>query len=305
MTDPVYLDYNATIPLDPRVMSAMEPWFVDHTGKRDQAFATVDQAREQIASLLDCEAGEVCFTTGATEANNLSMVGLREFAERTGRRHIVSTSIEHPSVLEPFKQLQRDGFEIDLVPVDASGRVEVNRIADLLRPDTLSVSVMHANHETGVLQPVSEVAELLIVQETFLHTDATQTFGKDIDELRSLDADLNSISGHKIFGPQGIGALVVRGSAAEFKLMDSLWTRGQFSGQDSVPVALAVGLGTAAAIAKKEHQTRRDHVFNVRRQFLAELENVEHSINGDAQHCQPHVLNVSFHEIDSEALMIA
>ena len=265
-SDPVYLDYNATTPMDPRVLEAMIPWFLipSNAGSRTHSYGqkakdAVENARRQIADLLGAQPEEVFFTSGATESNNLAILGLAEYGERTGRRHIISTAIEHKSVLEPLDRMRQLGFEVDLAPVTSGGYVEPETIQRLLRPDTLLVSVMHANNETGILQPIHEISELLHGRETLFHTDAAQTFGKEVNELRSLKADMVSVSGHKIYGPQGIGAMLVRRRGAQKRPVQPLvFGGGQERGlrPGTVPVALSVGLGEALVwLAKSESST--------------------------------------------------
>ena len=313
--EPVYLDYNATTPMDRRVLDVMTPWFLapSNAGSRTHIFGqnakeAVEAARKPIAELLGAQPQEVIFTSGATESNNLAILGLAEYGERTGRRHIISTTIEHKAVLEPLDRMRQLGFEVDLAPVTSGGYVEPETIQKLLRPDTLLVSVMHANNETGILQPVHAISELLHGTPTLFHTDAAQTFGKEVNELRSLKADMVSISGHKIYGPQGIGALLVRRRGAEKRPVQPLvFGGGQERGlrPGTVPVALAVGLGEAARLASLEWETRRAQAIEVREQLLRDLQAVEHHINGNPSRCQPHVLNVSFPGLDSEAFMLA
>lgn len=313
-SDPVYLDYNATTPMDPRVLQAMLPWFLtpSNSGSRTHTYGqrakeAVENARRQVAELLNAPPEEVFFTSGATESNNIAILGLAEFGARTGRRHIVSTAIEHKAVLEPLDRMRQLGFEVDLAPVTSGGYVEPETIQRLLRPDTLLVSVMHANNETGILQPVHAISELLWGTETLFHTDAAQTFGKEVIELKSLKADLVSISGHKIYGPQGIGALLVRRRGAQKRPVQPLiFGGGQERGvrPGTVPVALTVGLGEAARLASLEWSTRRAAALKIREQLLHDLQGVAYQINGDPSRCQPHVLNVSFLGIDSEALML-
>ncbi len=314
-SDPVYLDYNATTPMDPRVLEAMTPWFLapSNSGSRTHVFGqrakdAVENARRQIAELLNAPPEEVFFTSGATESNNIAILGLVEYGQRTGRKHIVSTAIEHKAVLEPLDCMQQLGFEVELAPVTTGGFVEPDTIGKLLRPDTLLVSVMHANNETGVLQPVHEIGELLRGSETLFHSDAAQTFGKEVPALANLSADFISISGHKIYGPQGIGALLVRRRRGQPRRLNPLvFGGGQERGlrAGTVPVALAVGLGEAARLAELEWKTRQAAALQNREQLLRDLQAVEHRINGDPTRCQPHVLNVSFPGIDSEALMLA
>ena len=313
--EPIYLDYNATTPLDSRVLEAMTPWFLtpSNSGSRTHSYGqkakdAVENARQQIAELFNAPPEEVFFTSGATESNNLAILGLAEHAERTGRRHILSTAIEHKAVLEPLDRMKQLGFEIELCPVTPGGYVEPESIQRRLRPDTLLVSVMHANNETGILQPVHEIAELLRGTETLLHTDAAQTFGKEVPALRSLKADMVSISGHKIHAPQGIGALLVRRRGMQKRAVQPLvFGGGQERGlrPGTVPVALAVGLGEAARLAGLEWEARRAAALRLRDQLLRDLQAVEHHVNGDPTRCLPHVLNVSFPGLDSEALMMA
>lgn len=313
--DSVYLDYNATTPLDPRVLAMMTPWFLapSNAGSRTHSYGqrakdAVENSRRQIAELLNSPPEEIFFTSGATESNNLAILGLAEYGERTGRRHIISTAIEHKAALEPLDRMRQLGFEVELAPVTSGGFVEPETIQRMLRPDTLLVSVMHANNETGILQPVHAISELLRGTDAWFHTDAAQTFGKEVSDLRSLKADLVSISSHKIYGPQGVGALLVRRRGAQKRALQPLvFGGGQERGlrPGTVPVALAVGLGEAARLAGSEWETRRAAALQTREQLLHDLQAVEYRINGDPARCQPHVLNVSFPGLDSEAFMMA
>ncbi|MCY2991743.1 MAG: aminotransferase class V-fold PLP-dependent enzyme [Planctomycetota bacterium] len=313
---PLYLDYNATTPLDPRVFEAMKEWYLGppgNAGSRTHVYGqrakdAVETARKQVADVIGAKAEEIFFTSGATESNNLAILGLTAYGERSGRKHIISTAIEHKAVLEPLAEMQRRGFEVELAPVTSGGYVEPDSIRDRLRRDTLLVSVMHANNETGVVQPVHEIAKLIAGSETYFHTDGAQTFGKDVDELRSLPCDFISISAHKIHGPQGIGALYVRRRGGTPRSLDPLVHGG---GQErglrpgTLPIALAIGLGEAAKLAAAEHAQRRQWASAVKQRLLSDLQAVEHYINGTPSRCQAHVLNVSFPGVDSEALMMA
>jgi cysteine desulfurase len=313
---PLYLDYNATTPVDPRVFEAMRPWFLEepgNAGSRTHAFGqraneAVERARKQVADLIAAEPEEIIFTSGATESNNLAILGLARHGLDTGRRHVISTAIEHKAVLEPLAQLRKLGFEVELAPVTSGGYVEPEAIRERLRPDTLLVSVMHANNETGVLQPVKEIGELLSAKSTFFHTDAAQTFGKEVETLRQLRCDFISISGHKIYGPKGIGALYVRRREGQKRSLTALlYGGGQERGlrAGTMPVPLAVGLGAAAELAGQEFLQRRHTAAAVKERLLADLAAVEHHVNGDLSRSQSHVLNVSFVGVDSEALMMA
>ena len=301
--------------MDPRVLEAMMPWFLTpaNAGSRTHSYGqnakdAVEKARAQVASVIGAKPEEIFFTSGATESNNIAILGLAQLGESTGRKHIISTAIEHKAVLEPLEEMRRRGFEIDLVAVTTGGYVEPDAIREKLRPDTLLVSVMHANNETGVLQPIHEIAELVRGSETLLHTDAAQTYGKEVETLRDLSCDLSSISGHKIYGPQGIGALCVRRRGVSRRPLDSVvFGGGQERGlrPGTVPVALAVGLGAAAEIAAGEYKARTSTAKRVKEDLLSAIQCVDHQINGDLIRSQPHVLNVSFPGVDSEALMMA
>jgi cysteine desulfurase len=313
MPQPLYLDYNATAPLDLRVFEAMRPYFLEevgNAGSRTHAYGqrakeAVEKARGQVAKLIGARSDEIVFTSGATESNNIVISGLAQHTVASERRHILATAIEHKAVLEPLDRLRAQGFSVELIPVTSGGFVELDSIRKALRPDTLLVSVMHANNETGVLQPVEQVGEMLADTGVFFHVDAAQTFGKEPLALR---CDFLSISGHKIYGPKGIGVLYARRRGGQKRPLVPLQLGG---GQEmglrpgTVPVPLVVGLGEAAALAGQEQQARRVAAARVKEQLLQKFEAVEYQLNGDPERCQPHVLNVSFPGVDSEALMMA
>jgi cysteine desulfurase len=313
---PLYLDYNSTTPLDPRVFDAMKSYFLEEFGNAgsrthvygQRAKEAVERARSQMADLIAAKPEEIIFTSGATEANNLALLGLARHGEQTGRKHILSTAIEHKAVLEPLDRLRELGFEVELAPVTAGGYVEPDAIRARLRPDTLIVSVMHANNETGVLQPVAEIADLLADTKTLFHIDAAQTFGKEVEALRTLRCDLLSISGHKIYGPKGVGVLYARRPSGQRRpLAPLLLGDGQEFGlrPGTLPVPLIVGLGAAAELGGKEHHQRRAAAAQVKQSFLRELGEVEFILNGDVNRTMSHVANVIFPGVDSEALMLS
>jgi cysteine desulfurase len=316
MQRPVYLDYNATTPLDPRVFEAMRPYFLEEVGNAgsrthlygQRAKDAAEAARSQVAALLRARPEEIIFTSGATESNNAVLLGLVRHGLETNRKHVLATAIEHKSVLEPLDRIRELGFEVELVPVTAGGYVEPDAVRGRLRQDTLLVSVMHANNETGVLQPVREISEFLAGTGVLFHVDAAQTFGKEVEILRELRCDFLSISGHKIYGPKGIGALYARRRGAQRRLLTPLmYGGGQEMGlrPGTLPVSLVVGLGAAAALAERECLERRQAAAWVKQWFLQRLAVVEHHFNGDPSRTQSHVLNVSFPGVDSEALMLA
>jgi len=308
----IYLDHNATTPLDERVLAAMAPFLriafgnaasVQHATGRAAADA-VEQARAEVADLLDASPREVVFTSGATEANNLAIKGLALAA--TDRRHLVSCVTEHPAVLEPLAWLGRRGFEVDLVGVDADGVVELAMLERVLRPDTLLVSVMAANNETGTLAPLAEIGRLAHQVGAVFHTDATQLLGQLPLDLDAAQVDLLSLSAHKFYGPKGVGALYVRRRLPvpiEPLLHGGGHERGLRSGTSNV--AGCVGLGAAARLAaEKGHAAAgrlsrlRDELHN---RLAAALDGVR--LNGHASHRLPSTVNLCFAGADADAVM--
>ena len=316
MTDPIYLDCNATTPLEPAVRDAVIQWFADEIGNAGsrtheyglRAKRAVQRAREHVAAVVNASPDEVLFTSGATESNNLAILGLAAHGDRTARRHVVSTSIEHKAVLEPVEALAQRGFDVTLVPPKPSGAVSADSIRAAVRADTLLVSVMHVNNETGVRQPIAEIGRLLNAHDAYFHVDAAQGFGKEIEPLRSARVDLISVSSHKIYGPVGIGALVARRRRFDAPPLAPL---GYGGGQErglrpgTLPTPLIVGLGIAAETALLEHQRRAKACYAIRSLAMQALEPLGVRLHGDPQTTLPHVLNFSVPGIDSEALMLA
>lgn len=313
---PVYLDCNATTPIEPlvrdEVMRFMSEEF-GNAGSRTHEYGTrakraVSRAREQVAEVVKAESDEVIFTSGATESNNIAILGLAQFGEKNERRHIISTQIEHKAVIEPLEFLAKKGFDVDFIPPTSSGGVDPSEIKKALRKDTLLVSVMQANNETGVIQPITEIADILSDHPAYFHVDAAQGFGKEIKELQNQRIDLISISGHKIYAPKGIGALITRRRGYEKLPLQPLMFGG---GQErnlrpgTLPVSLVVGLGTAAELALQNHTKRKEACLTIRHQILDALMPLEPFFNGDLENCLTNTLNLSFSGIDSEALMVA
>lgn len=314
--EPVYLDCNATTPLDPAVREILLR-FLDaeygNAGSRTHEFGVrakqaVQRAREQVAALARCEKDEVIFTSGATESNNLSLLGLKQEGLRRGHRHIIATAIEHKAVLEPLEHLATQGFEVTLLPVDRHGVVSVDALRSALRPDTLLVSVMHVNNETGVVQPLAKVIAALQDHPAFLHVDAAQGFGKCVPDLQHPRIDLMSISGHKLYAPKGVGALIARRRGYErMPLAPLAFGGGQERGlrPGTQPVALIAALGEAAEQASKRYAVRNRHCARIKAAALKALRSVGGSPNGEPDQTVPSTLNISFPGLDSEAMMVA
>ncbi|MBT5873340.1 MAG: cysteine desulfurase DndA [Candidatus Latescibacteria bacterium] len=313
---PVYLDCNATSPMEDAVLEEVMNYMrveYGNSGSRTHSYGldakrAVESARAKVASVVDAEVNEVFFTSGATESNNLAILGLREHAESVGRKHIVSTALEHKAVLEPLEVLERRGYEVSLVRPNSGGWVEPEAIRAVVRDDTVLVSLMHVNNETGIVQCLPELTELLQNHPTYLHVDGAQGFGKDLDGLRDPRIDLISVSGHKIYGPKGIGALIARRRGYEKPPLTPLvFGGGQERGlrPGTLPVALIAGLGVAAELAALHAAEREKQCTEFRRTMLAAIEPLEPVFHGDQARVLPHVVNLSFPGLDSEALMVA
>lgn len=312
----VYLDCAATTPVDPRVAADVLRYINNeygNAGSRTHAFGArakraVEQARDQVAAVVQCTRGEVVFTSGATESNNLAILGLADHARRTGRRHLVSTLIEHHAVLEPLRHLESQGFDLTLVPSTPGGFVDADAIRAACRPDTLLVSVMHVNNETGVIQPIERIAAQLEGHPAYFHVDAAQGFGKEIPALRHPRIDLISISGHKLFAPKGVGALVTRRRDGERPPLSPLMFGG---GQErglrpgTLAVHLIVGLGRAAELAVTEADARATANRRFRERALAALTPLDPILNGDPDRTVPHILNLALPGVDAEEAMEA
>ncbi|MEC9415836.1 MAG: cysteine desulfurase DndA [Pseudomonadota bacterium] len=312
---PVYLDCNATTPLEPEVLEIIHHYLSEeygNSGSRTHLYGhtaskAVETARGEIAKLLTCANDEIIFTSGATESDNLAVLGLARHGFEQNKTHIISTKIEHKAVLEPLEKLQTQGFEVTLVDCDQTGRVLPENIESELRNNTLLVSVMHANNETGVIQPLEKIADLLQQHPAYLHTDAAQGFGKDIEVLKHSGIDLISISGHKIYGPKGIGALAVKRSNNKKIPLDPLMVGG---GQErglrpgTLAVHLIAGLGAAARLAKRDKEQREQANLAFRKELLQQLGALGPTLHGDQNHCLANTINLSFGDLDSEAIML-
>jgi cysteine desulfurase len=313
---PAYLDCNATTPVDPRVAAEVLTYMAHefgNAGSRTHGYGRtakerVTRAREEVAAVVGCKPDEVIFTSGATESNNLAILGLAPSRAKSDRRHIVSTQIEHKAVLEPLAVLAKRGFEVTLVPPTRGGWVDPSAVADALRPETLLVSVMAVNNETGVIQPIPDIAGALDQHDAYFHVDAAQAFGKLIEPLRSSRIDMLSVSGHKIFAPKGIGALITRRRGfRRIPLEPVMFGGGQERGlrPGTLPVALIAGLGLASELALDEHGPRTERVAAIKREALTAFSALEIELNGDESRTVSHTLNFSVPRVDAEAAIVA
>lgn len=314
----VYLDYNASTPIDERVLNMMIEVYKNNYGNADSrthdygdnARKIVEFARQNVAELLGVKKDEVFFTSGATESDNISILGLQKYAEETGKRHIITTAIEHKAVLEPIDVLKKNGFETTYIKPDISGRISEDELLTQVRSDTLLVSVMHVNNETGIIQPIKEIGEELSKSDVLFHVDAAQSCGKLIDDLHNIKYNMLSASAHKMNGPQGIGALVLK--KKRYKLppvKPILFGGGQEHGirPGTLPTALIAGFGEACKIAKAEYPQNIKACHKIKETLIALLDNsgLEYEINGEQMFCIPSTINVSFNGINSEALMLS
>ena len=297
---PIYLDYNASTPIDPLVAAAMRPFLEDHFGNPSSghwaaagAKAAIEDARSNVAQLLGAEADEVVFTSGGSESNNLALKGVAWAAKVKGG-HIITSAVEHPSVLEPCRFLSQHGFKITQVPVDRTGRIDPDDVRRAITPQTILVSIMHANNEVGTIQPLAEVSRITRTHGIRLHTDAAQSVGKIATDVGTLGVDLLTIAGHKLYAPKGVGALYVRrGTPLEPLIHGAGHERGRRAGTESA--LLAVGLGTACDLARDLEPMEKVRVLRDRLwQRLRAKSDHRVVLNGHAEDRLPNTLNVSF-----------
>ncbi|MFG0772089.1 IscS subfamily cysteine desulfurase [Vibrio plantisponsor] len=313
---PIYLDYSATCPVDPRVAEKMVQYMtMDGTfgnpASRShrygwQAEEAVDTAREQIADLLNADPREIIFTSGATESNNLAIKGVAHFYQKQGK-HIITCKTEHKAVLDTTRQLEREGFEVTYLEPESNGLIDLNKLEAAMRDDTILVSIMHVNNEIGVIQDITAIGELCRSRKIVFHVDAAQSAGKLPIDVQEMKVDLISMSAHKIYGPKGIGALYVRRKPRirlEAQMHGGGHERGFRSG--TLPTHQIVGMGEAFRIAKEEMQQDFDHAKKLRDRLLAGIKDMEAvSINGDLEQRLPNNLNVSFAFVEGESLLMS
>lgn len=311
---PIYMDYSATTPVDPRVVDKMVPYLREQFGNpasRSHAYGwdaerAVEEAREQVAALVNADPREIIWTSGATESDNLAIKGAANFYQGKGK-HIVTVKTEHKAVLDTCRELERDGFEVTYLDVKENGLIDLDVFKAALRQDTILVSVMHVNNETGVIQDIETIGEICREKGIVFHVDAAQATGKVEIDLAKLKVDLMSFSAHKNYGPKGIGALYVRRKPRvriEAQMHGGGHERGMRSG--TLATHQIVGMGEAFRIAREEMATENERIRALRDKLLRGLSQIEETyVNGDMEHRIPHNLNISFNFVEGESLIMA
>ena len=312
----LYLDYNASAPILPEVLEVMVDAYKNVPGNADSRthiFGTnaqklVQNSRNTIAEVLGVDQSELIFTSGSTESNNTVILGIEEYAEKTGKKHIITTAIEHKAILEPLKYLETKGFKVDYVKPNETGRIDADYLLSLVDDQTCLVSVMFVNSETGIIQPVDVIGSALKDTGVIFHVDATQALGKLNNEIRALDYNLMSIASHKIGGPQGIGALICK-RAKDYKrppIKQLMYGGSQERGfrPGTTPVALVAGFAKAVELCDKNQKNNHDECQRIKDSFFKALEGIDYDINGDPQYCLPSTVNISIHGLDAEAAFL-
>ena len=310
---PIYMDYGATTPCDPRVVDAMIPWLREHFGNpasRSHAWGweaeeAVEKARGQVAALIGADPREIVWTSGATESNNLALKGAAHFYGSRGK-HLVTVKTEHKAVLDTMRELERQGFEVTYLDVQDNGLLDLDRFRDALRKDTILASVMLVNNEIGVIQDIPTIGAMCRERGIILHVDAAQATGKVAIDMATLPVDLMSLASHKTYGPKGIGALYVRRKPRvriEAQMHGGGHERGMRSG--TLPTHQCVGMGVAFEIARQEMGTESERVRMLQRRLLDGIGRIEQVfINGDLERRVPHNLNASFNFVEGESLIM-
>lgn len=312
---PIYLDYAATTPTDPRVVDAMLPYFTTIFGNAAsrthvfgwQAEEAVEAARREVAAVINADPKEITWTSGATEGNNLAIKGAVEFLAESGKKHVITVTTEHKAVLDTCKHLERHGVDVTYLPVDAEGLISVEQVAAAIRPDTALCSVMFANNETGVIQPIADIGALCRKHGVLFHTDAVQAFGKVAVDVDAHNIDILSMSAHKIYGPKGVGALYVRRRRPRVRLAPQIHGGGHERGNRSgtLNVTGIVGFGFAAKLARESMPEESARILALREELRTRLMRIPHaSLNGSFEHRLPGILNISFAYVEGESLLM-
>lgn len=310
---PIYLDYGATTPCDPRVVDAMIPWLREHFGNaasRSHAWGweaeeAIEKARTQVAELINADPREIVWTSGATESDNLAIKGAAHFYQGKGK-HLITVKTEHKAVLDTMRELERQGFEVTYLDVQENGLLDLDVFKAAIRPDTILVSVMAVNNEIGVIQDLNTIGNMCREKGIIFHVDAAQATGKMPLDMQTMPIDLMSLASHKSYGPKGIGALYVRRKPRvrlEAQMHGGGHERGMRSG--TLPTHQIVGMGEAFRIAKEEMQQDFDHAKRLQQRLLEGLKDIEQVfVNGDMEHRVPHNLNISFNYVEGESLIM-
>ncbi|XP_059836950.1 cysteine desulfurase, mitochondrial isoform X2 [Hypanus sabinus] len=312
---PLYLDFQATTPMDPRVLDAMLPYQVNYYGNphsRTHAYgweseAAMEKARKQTAAVIGADEREIIFTSGATESNNIAIKGVARFY-KAKKKHLITTQTEHKCVLDSCRTLETEGFEVTYLPVKTNGLIDLEELEKAIRPDTSLVSVMTVNNEIGVKQPIEDIGHICKSHKVFFHTDAAQAVGKIPIDVNKMKIDLLSVSGHKIYGPKGVGALYVR-RRPRVRLEALQSGGGQERGLRSgtVPTPLVVGLGAACEIGLQEMELDHKHVSKMAKRLVTKIMNAipDVTLNGDPEKRYPGCINLSFAYVEGESLLMA
>ncbi|KAM4034207.1 cysteine desulfurase [Anomaloglossus baeobatrachus] len=312
---PLYMDVQATSPLDPRVLDRMLPYLVNYYGNPHsrtheygwESEKAMEKAREQVASLIGADPREIIFTSGATESNNLALKGVARFY-KSRKRHIITTQTEHKCVLDSCRSLEAEGFQVSYLPVQKNGLLDLKVLEEAIRPDTSLVSVMAVNNEIGVKQPIADIGYLCNSRKVFFHTDAAQAVGKIPMNVNQMKIDLMSISAHKIYGPKGIGAIYVR-RRPRVRLEPLISGGGQERGLRSgtVPAPLTVGFGAACEVAEQELEYDHKRISYLSQRLVKNIINnvPEVVLNGDPEQRYPGCINLSFAYVEGESLLMA
>jgi len=310
---PIYMDYSATTPVDPRVAAKMIPFLTEHFGNpasRSHAYgweteAAVEEARDEVAALVHCDAKEIVWTSGATESINLALKGAAQFYKEKGK-HLITVKTEHKATLDTMRELERQGFEVTYLDVKDNGLIDMEVFKAALRPDTIVVSVMWVNNEIGVIQPIKEIGEITRSKGIIFHVDAAQATGKVEIDLQAMKIDLMSMSAHKTYGPKGMGALFVR-KKPRIRLEAQIHGGGHERGFRSGTLAThqIVGMGEAFRLARVEMATENERIRMLRDRLYNGLKDIpEVFINGDMEQRVPHNLNISFNYVEGESLIM-
>lgn len=310
MKTPIYLDYNATTPIDKEVADEMISTIQNHYGNPSSSYEigryskkAIEKAHKQVASLINAQPEEIVFTSCATESNNIAIQGVA-FANQAKGKHIITSAIEHPAVIEVCKHLELQGFEVTYLPVDTKGRINPHDVEKAIRPDTILITIMHANNEVGTIQPISEIAAIAKEKNILFHTDAAQSVGKIETDVEKSGVDLLTIAGHKLYAPKGIGALYVKQGTKIQKIMyGASQEKGIRPGTENL--VHIVALGKACEVAKRDFDKNYAAMLRAKNNLLAGLKTQlgeKIKVNGDPVHCLPNTLSIAFDKVEAHTL---